>query len=148
MTAQKQSNWSPENWRSKTAKQQPIYRDAVALKAAETRLAKLPPLVFAGEARRLKKKLARVAKGEAYLFQGGDCAESFAEFNANNIRDTFRLILQIAIVLTFGGGTPVVKIGRMAGQFAKPRSDDMETKDGVSLPSYRGDIINAMDFTG
>lgn len=139
-------NWSPQSWRSKTAKQQPTYPDAEKMKTAEARLAKLPPLVFAGEARRLKKKLARVAKGEAFLFQGGDCAESFAEFSANNIRDTFRLILQIAIVLTFGGRTPVVKIGRMAGQFAKPRSDDMETKDGVSLPSYRGDIVNGLEF--
>jgi len=143
MTAQ---NWSPDSWRSKPAKQQPVYSDPEKLKAAETRLAKLPPLVFAGEARRLRKKLARVAKGEAFLFQGGDCAESFAEFGANNIRDTFRLILQIAVVLTFGGGTPVVKIGRMAGQFAKPRSDDNETRDGVSLPSYRGDIINGLEF--
>jgi 3-deoxy-7-phosphoheptulonate synthase len=140
-------DWSPDSWRSKPAKQQPTYGDAAALKAAEARLARLPPLVFAGEARRLKKKLARVAKGEAFLFQGGDCAESFAEFTANNIRDTFRLILQIAIVLTFGGGTPVVKIGRMAGQFAKPRSDDLETQNGISLPSYRGDIVNGLDFT-
>src|ERR1700744_6371634 len=139
-------NWSPDSWRSKTAKQQPVYPDAEKLKAAEARLARLPPLVFAGEARRLKKKLARVAKGEAFLFQGGDCAESFAEFNANNIRDTFRLILQIAVVLTFGGLTPVVKIGRIAGQFAKPRSDDMETKNGVSMPSYRGDIVNGLEF--
>src|SRR5882757_7510353 len=134
--------WSPDSWRSKTAKQQPVYADADKLKAAEARLQRLPPLVFAGEARRLKKKLARVAKGEAFLFQGGDCAESFAEFAANNIRDTFRMILQMAVVLTFGGGTPVVKVGRMAGQFAKPRSDDNETRNGVTLPSYRGDIIN------
>ena len=139
--------WTPQNWRSKVAKQQPVYPHQDKLKLTETRLAQLPPLVFAGEARRLKKKLARVAKGEAFLFQGGDCAESFAEFNANNIRDTFRLILQIAIVLTFGGGTPVVKIGRMAGQFAKPRSDELETKDGVSLPSYRGDIVNGLAFS-
>src|ERR1700761_9400465 len=111
MTTQKQSNWSPDSWRSKPVKQMPAYPDPEKLKAAEARLAKLPPLVFAGEARRLKKKLARVAKGEAFLFQGGDCAESFAEFSANNIRDTFRLILQIAVVLTFGGRTPVVKIG-------------------------------------
>ncbi len=146
MTTQKQSDWSPDSWRSKPVKQMPAYPDPEKLKAAEARLAKLPPLVFAGEARRLKKKLAQVAKGEAFLFQGGDCAESFAEFSANNIRDTFRLILQIAIVLTFGGRTPVVKIGRMAGQFAKPRSDDNETKNGVSLPSYRGDIVNGLDF--
>ena len=147
MTAQKQLDWSPASWRAKTAKQQPVYPDQEKLKAAEARLAKLPPLVFAGEARRLKKKLAKVAAGEAFLFQGGDCAESFAEFSANNIRDTFRMILQMAVVLTFGGGTPVVKVGRMAGQFAKPRSDDMETRGGVSLPSYRGDTVNGMDFT-
>jgi 3-deoxy-7-phosphoheptulonate synthase len=140
-------NWSPDSWRSRPAKQMPHYEDAGKLALAETRLAKLPPLVFAGEARRLKKKLAKVAAGEAFLFQGGDCAESFAEFGANNIRDTFRMILQMAVVLTFGGGIPVVKVGRMAGQFAKPRSDDTETRDGVTLPSYRGDIINGIDFT-
>jgi 3-deoxy-7-phosphoheptulonate synthase len=139
--------WSPESWRAKPAKQTPSYLDADAVKAAEARLAKLPPLVFAGEARRLKKKLASVAKGEAFLFQGGDCAESFSEFSANNIRDVFRLILQMAVVLTFGGRTPVVKVGRIGGQFAKPRSDDTETRDGVTLPSYRGDIINGIDFT-
>src|SRR5580693_8008390 len=118
MTKQKQSDWSPDSWRSKPARQMPVYPDETALKAAEARLAKLPPLVFAGEARRLKKKLAKVAAGEAFLFQGGDCAESFAEFTANNIRDTFRMILQMAVVLTFGGATPVVKVGRIAGQFA------------------------------
>lgn len=143
----KQANWTPDSWRAKTAKQMPTYADAAKVQAVEARLAKLPPLVFAGEARRLKKKLAKVANGEAFLFQGGDCAESFAEFSANNIRDTFRMILQIAVVLTFGGATPVVKIGRMAGQFAKPRSDDFETRKDVKLPSYRGDIINGMDFT-
>jgi len=145
MTSDK--DWTPQSWRSKPAKQIPAYDDKEKLKATEARLAKLPPLVFAGEARRLKKKLAKVAAGDAFLFQGGDCAESFAEFNANNIRDTFRLILQMAVVLTFGGSTPVVKIGRMAGQFAKPRSEDTETRNGVTLPSYRGDIINGMDFT-
>src|ERR1700721_4894771 len=145
-TQQKQPDWSPDSWRTKPAKQMPTYPDDAKLKAAEARLAKLPPLVFAGEARRLKKKLAKVAAGEAFLFQGGDCAESFAEFGANNIRDTFRMILQMAVVLTFGGGTPVVKVGRMAGQFAKPRSDDVETRNGVKLPSYRGDIVNGLDF--
>src|SRR5271154_6662811 len=144
---EKQSSWSPDSWRAKPAKQMPTYPEADKLKSVEARLAKLPPLVFAGEARRLRKKLARVAKGEAFLFQGGDCAESFTEFTANNIRDTFRLILQIAVVLTFGGGIPVLKIGRMAGQFAKPRSDDNETRDGVTLPSYRGDIVNGLEFT-
>jgi 3-deoxy-7-phosphoheptulonate synthase len=141
------AHWTPDSWRSKQAKQLPTYANAEKLKSVETRLAKLPPLVFAGEARRLKKKLAKVAAGEAFLFQGGDCAESFAEFSANNIRDTFRMILQMAVVLTFGGGIPVVKVGRMAGQFAKPRSDDMETRGGVKLPSYRGDIVNGIDFT-
>jgi 3-deoxy-7-phosphoheptulonate synthase len=140
-------NWTPETWRAKPAKQMPVYADEDQLRAVEARLAKLPPLVFAGEARRLKKKLAKVAAGEAFLFQGGDCAESFAEFGANNIRDTFRMILQMAVVLTFGGATPVVKVGRMAGQFAKPRSDDFETRGDVSLPSYRGDIVNGLEFT-
>jgi 3-deoxy-7-phosphoheptulonate synthase len=140
-------NWTPDSWRTKTAKQLPTYGDRAALADAEARLAKLPPLVFAGEARTLKKRLAQVAKGEAFLFQGGDCAESFAEFSANNIRDTFRIILQMAIVLIYGGGLPVVKVGRMAGQFAKPRSDDKETRDDKTLPSYRGDIVNSLDFT-
>lgn len=140
-------NWTPDSWRKYPAKQMPTYADPAKLRSAEARLAKLPPLVFAGEARRLKKKLAKVAAGEAFLFQGGDCAESFAEFSANNIRDTFRMILQMSVVLTFGAGIPVVKIGRMAGQFAKPRSDDFETRNGVKLPSYRGDIVNGIDFT-
>lgn len=141
------SNWTPDSWRAKPVKQMPTYKDAQKLKTAEERLARLPPLVFAGEARRLRKKLAKVAAGEAFLFQGGDCAESFAEFTANNIRDTFRMILQMAVVLAFAGGMPVVKVGRMAGQFAKPRSDDFETREGVRLPSYRGDSVNGIDFT-
>jgi len=140
-------NWTPNSWRTKPAEQMPDYLDATKLAEVETRLAKLPPLVFAGEARKLKKKLAKVAAGEAFLFQGGDCAESFAEFSANNIRDTFRMMLQMAVVLTFGGGIPVVKVGRMAGQFAKPRSDGNETRQGVTLPSYRGDIVNGLEFT-
>jgi 3-deoxy-7-phosphoheptulonate synthase len=140
-------DWAPDSWRKKTAKQQPAYPDVDKLVAAEKRLARLPPLVFAGEARRLKKSLAAIARGEAFLFMGGDCAESFAEFTATNIRDTFRVILQMAVVMTFGGTTPVVKIGRVAGQFAKPRSDDNETRNGVTLPSYRGDIINGLEFT-
>ncbi|MEJ0061771.1 MAG: 3-deoxy-7-phosphoheptulonate synthase class II [Alphaproteobacteria bacterium] len=140
-------NWTPDSWRQKPAAQMPAYADDGALKAAEARLARLPPLVFAGEARRLKADLARAAAGEAFVFMGGDCAESFKEFQAVNIRDLFRVILQIAIVLTFGGATPVIKVGRVAGQFAKPRSDDFETRDGIKLPSYRGDIINGMDFT-
>jgi 3-deoxy-7-phosphoheptulonate synthase len=125
----------------------PAYRDAAALAAAETQLSTYPPLVFAGEARNLKAELARAAAGEAFLLQGGDCAESFAEFHPNNIRDTFRVLLQMAVVLTFASKLPVVKVGRMAGQFAKPRSADMESIGGVELPSYRGDIINDIAFT-
>ncbi|MDR3424439.1 MAG: 3-deoxy-7-phosphoheptulonate synthase class II [Alphaproteobacteria bacterium] len=139
--------WTPDSWRAKPVRQMPKYPDADELADVERQLETLPPLVFAGEARRLKKRLATVAAGEAFLFQGGDCAESFAEFSANNIRDAFRIILQIAVVLTFGGSIPVVKVARMGGQFAKPRSDDNETRDGVVLPSYRGDIINGLDFT-
>ncbi len=138
--------WSPESWRSKPARQMPVYPDAAALEAVEARLAGYPPLVFAGEARELKAKLALVAKGDGFLLQGGDCAESFAEFHPDKIRDTFRVLLQMAIVLTYGSATPVVKVGRMAGQFAKPRSAEMETLDGLTLPSYRGDIVNAFDF--
>ena len=138
--------WTPRTWRNKPARQMPAYTDGAALAAAEKSLATWPPLVFAGEARNLKADLARVARGEAFLLQGGDCAESFAEFHANNIRDTFKVLLQMAVVLTFGASCPVVKVGRMAGQFAKPRSAPTETVDGVELPSYRGDIINAMGF--
>lgn len=143
----KHTDWTPTTWRSKKALQQPTYPDLEKVVSVEARLAKQPPLVFAGEARRLKKGLAQVAAGNAFLLQGGDCAESFAEFSAANIRDSFRVILQMAVVLTFGGSIPVVKVGRMAGQFAKPRSDDSETRGEVSLPSYRGDIINGLDFT-
>ncbi|CAA7616865.1 class II 3-deoxy-7-phosphoheptulonate synthase [Magnetospirillum sp. UT-4] len=139
--------WTPESWRSKTLHQVPTYPDAARLAGAEETLRTFPPLVFAGEARRLKASLARVADGRAFLLQGGDCAESFAEFRANNIRDTFRVMLQMAVVLTYGAAVPVVKVGRMAGQFAKPRSADTETIDGITLPSYRGDIINGIDFT-
>jgi 3-deoxy-7-phosphoheptulonate synthase len=139
--------WTPSSWREKPAKQMPTdYPDAAALARVETELRRMPPLVFAGEARRLKSLLGDVAAGRAFLLQGGDCAESFKEFAADNIRDTFRLILQMAVVLTFAGGKPVVKVGRMAGQFAKPRSEPTETIDGVTLPSYRGDNINGMDF--
>lgn len=139
--------WAPASWRDKPAKQLPAYPDELALKEAEKTMAQMPPLVFAGEARNLKKHLAEVAAGRAFLLQGGDCAESFAEFNANKIRDTFRVLLQMSVVMTFAGALPIVKVGRMAGQFAKPRSDDHETKDGVTLPSYRGDIINGFGFT-
>lgn len=139
-------NWNPASWRSKPVAQVPAYQDADALVRAEAKLKNYPPLVFAGEARNLKRALADVAEGKAFLLQGGDCAESFAEFHPDNIRDTFRVILQMAVVLTFAGAMPVVKVGRIAGQFAKPRSSDTETIDGVDLPSYRGDIINASPF--
>jgi 3-deoxy-7-phosphoheptulonate synthase len=139
--------WNPQTWREKPVRQMPHYPDAAAVKAAEAKLSRLPPLVFAGEARQLKKRLAKVGAGKAFLFMGGDCAESFTEFSANNIRDTFRMLMQMAVVLTFGGSTPVVKIGRIAGQFAKPRSDDVEKRGDVTLPSYRGDIINGLEFT-
>ena len=139
-------NWAPTTWRDKPAKQLPEYPDEAKLQAAEKTLAAMPPLVFAGEARNLKSQLAQVCEGKAFVLQGGDCAESFAEFGANKIRDTFRVLLQMAIVMTFAGSIPVVKMGRVAGQFAKPRSEDKETKDGETLPIYRGDIINGMDF--
>ncbi len=141
-------HWNPASWRAKTAKHIPEdYPDLEALTRVEQTLRGMPPLVFAGEARRLKQLLGDVAEGRAFLLQGGDCAESFKEFHADNIRDTFRLIRQMAVVLTFAGGKPVVKVGRMAGQFAKPRSSPTETVDGVTLPSYRGDNINGMEFT-
>ena len=139
--------WTPDHWRQLTTRQLPTYTDKAALLAAEKRLGTFPPLVFAGEARRLKKELARVARGEAFLLQGGDCAESFAEFHPDHIRDTFRVMLQMAVVLSFGAKLPVVKVGRMAGQFAKPRSSDVETIGELTLPSYRGDIINGIEFT-
>ncbi len=139
--------WTPDSWRSKPAKQLPEYENKAELEAVENTLKNYPPLVFAGEARRLKKSLAKVANGEAFLLQGGDCAESFAEFHPKNIRDTFRVLLQMAVVMAFSAGMPVVKVGRLAGQFAKPRSEPMETKNGISLPSYKGDIINGPEFT-
>ncbi len=141
------TKWSPSSWRSKPIQQVPAYPDSAALADVEARMATYPPLVFAGEARKLKKQLAAVANGEAFLLQGGDCAESFSEHGADNIRDFFRVFLQMAVVLTFAGAQPVVKVGRIAGQFAKPRSSDNETIDGVTLPSYRGDIINGIEFT-
>src|SRR5713101_7369620 len=131
--------WSPETWRGKPIKQVPDYPDDAALGAVEATLRNYPPLVFAGEARRLKRALGEVAEGRSFLLQGGDCAESFAEFHPNNIRDTFRVLLQMAVVLTYGAACPVVKVSRMAGLFAKPRSADTETQNGVTLPSYRGD---------
>src|SRR6201996_3459101 len=140
--------WTPSSWRAKPAKHVPTdYPDPAHLGRVEQQLRQMPPLVFAGEARRLKQALAKVAQGRAFLLQGGDCAESFKEFHADNIRDTFRLLLQMAVVLTFAGGKPVVKVGRIAGQFAKPRSEPIETVGGLPLPSYRGDNINGMDFT-
>ncbi|MCE9650408.1 MAG: 3-deoxy-7-phosphoheptulonate synthase class II [Parvibaculum sp.] len=140
-------SWTPDSWRAKPAKHLPMYPDEAALKAVETRLRSYPPLVFAGEARKLKSDLAEVCEGRAFLLQGGDCAESFAEFSADNIRDTFRVLLQMAVALTFAAASPVVKVGRIAGQFAKPRSAPEETIGGVTLPSYLGDNINGMDFT-
>jgi len=140
------SNWTPSSWRSFPIKQVPDYADEGTLKTTEARLASFPPLVFAGEARKLKRKLAKVSEGKGFLLQGGDCAESFAEHEADNIRDFFRVFLQMAVVLTFAGGQPVVKVGRIAGQFAKPRSSNVEKQGDVELPSYRGDIINGIGF--
>ncbi len=139
--------WTPDSWRSMPIRQVPEYPDQAALEGVEKTLRNYPPLVFAGEARRLKRALGNVAEGKSFLLQGGDCAESFAEFHPNNIRDTFRVLLQMAVVLTFGATCPVVKVSRMAGQFAKPRSADTETQNGVTLPAYRGDIVNGMEFT-
>ncbi len=139
--------WTKNSWKNYPIKQQPIYPDQEEMNRVLARLKKLPPLVFAGEVRNLQESLARVCKKEAFLLQGGDCAESFENFGAVNIRDMFKILLQMAIVLTFAGGCPVVKIGRIAGQFAKPRSSDFEELDGISLPSYRGDIINGFEFS-
>ncbi|PYF05077.1 3-deoxy-D-arabinoheptulosonate-7-phosphate synthase [Rhodopseudomonas faecalis] len=139
--------WTPDSWRSKPVQQMPDYPDLKHLGEVEAQLASFPPLVFAGEARNLKKQLARVCAGEAFLLQGGDCAESFAEHGANNIRDFFRVLLQMAVVMTYAGAVPVVKVGRIAGQFAKPRSSPFEKRDAVELPSYRGDIVNDIGFT-
>ena len=141
------ANWTPDSWREKEGLQMPEYRDAAALASAEKQLSSYPPLVFAGESRALQTELAKVQRGEAFLLQGGDCAESFAEFHPNNIRDTFRVLLQMAVVLTFASKLPIVKVGRMAGQFAKPRSAPTETIGNRELPSYRGDIINDIAFT-
>ncbi len=139
--------WTPESWRGRPIRQVPQYTDPARLAAVEGRLKTFPPLVFAGEARALKAALARVAAGKAFLLQGGDCAESFAEFGANNIRDSFKVLLQMTVVLMYAAQLPVVKVGRMAGQFAKPRSADTESIGGVTLPAYRGDIINGIDFS-
>ena len=138
--------WSPDSWRALPIQQQPQYPDAAHLQQVEQTLASYPPLVFAGEARELRRQFAEVTQGRAFLLQGGDCAESFAEFSAAKIRDTFKVLLQMAIVMTFAAGCPVVKVGRMAGQFAKPRSANDETIGGVTLPAYRGDIVNGIGF--
>ncbi len=139
--------WTPDSWRTKPIAQAPAYADRAALAEAERQLAGYPPLVFAGEARKLKKALGKAAAGDAFLLQGGDCAESFGEHSADNIRDFFRVFLQMAVVMTFAAASPIVKVGRVAGQFAKPRSSDSETIDGVTLPAYRGDIVNDIEFT-
>ena len=140
------TKWAPNSWRSRPIQQVPDYADQTSLDAVEQSLSNYPPLVFAGEARNLRDHLAKVADGRAFLLQGGDCAESFAEFHPNNIRDTFRVLLQMAVALTFGASCPVVKVGRMAGQFAKPRSAPTEIQNDVELPSYRGDIVNGIEF--
>ncbi len=139
--------WSRTSWREFNIKQQPTYPNKEQLNSVEKELNNFPPLVFAGEVRNLKRELAKVCRGEAFLLQGGDCAESFSEFNADNIKDMFKVMMQMAVVLTFAGGCPVVKVGRLAGQFAKPRSSDFEEVNGEKLPSYRGDIINGNEFT-
>ncbi|WP_457749000.1 class II 3-deoxy-7-phosphoheptulonate synthase [Sulfurimonas sp.] len=140
------STWSPSSWREKPILQQPTYPDKTKLEAVLKELKNYPPLVFAGEARSLKEQLANVSQGKAFLLQGGDCAESFSEFHADNIRDTFKALMQMAVVMTYAGGLPVVKVGRLGGQFAKPRSSDTETLGDVTLDSYRGDIINGINF--
>ncbi len=139
--------WTPSSWRDFPIKQQPTYENQEALKSVEAELGSYPPLIFAGEARTLKEQLAKVGRGEAFLLQGGDCAESFSDFNTPNIKNFFKLMLQMNMVMMYATGKPVVKVGRIAGQFAKPRSSDFEEIDGVKLPSYRGDIINGVEFT-
>ena len=138
--------WTPATWRSRPIRHAPTYQDTERLHKIERTLASFPPLVFAGEVRRLKEHLAEAVEGRAFLLQGGDCAESFAEFNANMIRDTFKVLLQMSVILTFGAGCPVIKVGRMAGQFAKPRSSQTETRNGLELTSYLGDIVNGITF--
>ena len=139
-------DWKIDSWRKLPIKQVPEYNDLTKVDNVEKELSIRPPLVFAEEARRLRKRMADVAEGKAFLLQGGDCAESFADHNANNIRDSFRVLLQMAVVLTFGSALPVVKIGRLAGQYSKPRSSPFEEINNISLPSYRGDMVNDMAF--
>ena len=140
-------DWKPDSWQAREALQQPNYDDEAELETVLEEIATRPPLVFAGEARSLQAQLANAAAGNAFVLFGGDCAESFEEFGADNVRDTYRVLLQMSVILMYGAGVPVVKLGRMAGQFAKPRSEDLETINGVSLPSYRGDNINSSEFT-
>jgi 3-deoxy-7-phosphoheptulonate synthase len=140
-------DWSPSSWQKFKVAQPPNYEDSEELDAAIEKIGKSSPLVFAGEVRSLHEQLAKACQGQGFLLMGGDCAEAFNEFNVDHVRDTFRVILQMALVLTFGAAMPIIKVGRMAGQFAKPRSEPDEVKDGVTLPSYRGDIINTEEFT-
>ena len=142
-----EQTWSPSSWSDRPTAQQPEWPDSEALKSALTQIAAMPPLVFAGESRALQDSLGKVAAGEAFLLQGGDCAETFAAFGADSIRDKLKVVLQMAVVLTYGAQLPVVKVGRIAGQFAKPRSSAVETVDGVDLPVWRGDAVNALDAT-
>lgn len=146
-TASDEGEWSPTSWKSKVVAQPPNYEDEDELNEALEKLGNFSPLVFAGEVRTLHEQLARACSGQGFVLMGGDCAEAFGEFNVDHVRDSFRVILQMALVLTFGSAMPVIKIGRMAGQFAKPRSEPDEVRDGVTLPSYRGDIINTEEFT-
>src|SRR5690349_8223023 len=140
-------SWQPSSWRDRPALQLPAYPDPQSLAAAERRLAALPSLIFPGEISQLRQRLAAVGRGEAFLLQGGDCAESFDESGEQPVESTFRVILQMAVVLTYAAACPVVKVGRIAGQFAKPRSSDTETSGGITLPSYRGDIVNGSEFS-
>ncbi len=142
-----QGRWTPDSWRAKPVEQSPVYDDPATLAEVERQLAGYPPLVFAGEARKLKRSLGKAVAGEAFLLQGGDCAESFGEHSADNIRDFFRVFLQMAVVMTFAAASPIIKVGRIAGQFAKPRSSGVETVNGLTLPAYRGDIVNDIEFT-
>ena len=146
-SADKDEPWTPSSWRNRQVSQGPNYEDAEELEEAINTLKGFSPLVFAGEVRNLHEQLARACSGQGFLLMGGDCAEAFKEFNVDHVRDSFRVILQMALVLTFGSAMPIIKVGRMAGQFAKPRSEPDEVVDGVALPSYRGDIINSEEFT-
>jgi 3-deoxy-7-phosphoheptulonate synthase len=141
------ADWTPDSWTNFNVAQPPKYEDAEELERAIKKIQRMSPLVFAGEVRSLHEQLARATSGQGFLLMGGDCAEAFQEFNVDHVRDTFRVMLQMALILTFGSAMPVIKVGRMAGQFAKPRSDPDEVINGVALPSYRGDIINSEEFT-